>query len=110
MRVVFLFLCLFSFSLSSLCLSLGELAKFLLSLSSSSLYLYIIYILQDPITLEPLSELPGPPFELFLQETGAAKSGGGENASRTRHLFDGQVSFCSLSLCMRDLVCDIPLA
>ena len=27
--------------------------------------------LQDPITLEPLSDLPGPPFELFIRKTHA---------------------------------------
>ncbi len=38
---------------------------------------------EDPITLEPLSLLKCPPFELSLHEAG--------NSSARRHLFDGHV-------------------
>ena len=42
---------------------------------------------QDPITLEPLSSLPVPPFELLPSNKGGLRG----EAGRTRHLFDGHV-------------------
>ena len=42
---------------------------------------------QDPITLEPLSSLPVPPFELLPNNKGGPRG----EAGRTRHLFDGHV-------------------